>query len=302
MKKGLIMTGLLLLTVAVLVTGCGAPKTETPAPAATEAPVATEAPAATEAGAATGAYADGKYFAMQPAFDENSGWKSYVLLEVSGGKIVAADWNAVSVNAGMTKKEASKAGFYPMVEKGGAKAAYEVQAASVEAYLIEKQDATAITLGADGKTDAVSGVSITVDDFVELTTQALASGPQTTGVYKDGAFHAEQTEFSAQSGWKDTVDLTVVNGNIVAVNWSGVHKDGGDTKKASSISGAYGMVAKGSAKAEWHVQAADMEKFLLDNQDIKYVTLSDPAGYTDAVSSVSMNVSPFIQLVTEALK
>lgn len=299
MKKGLVLTGLLFLLIGVLVTGCSAPKVETPAP--TEAPAVTEAPAATEA-ATTDGLQDGKYYAASDAFDEKSGWKSYVLLEVSGGKVVAADWNAVSVKAGLNKKEASKAGFYPMVKNGGAKAEWHEQAALVEAFYLEAQDAKAITLGADGKTDAVSGVSITVDDFVVLADQALAAGPVAPGPYADGAYHAEEKEFAAQSGWKETVDLTVVNGYIVSVNWNGVHKNGGDDKKAASVSGAYGMVAKGAASAEWHVQALEAEKYLIEIQDPTKITYTDDAGHTDAISGVSVTVKGLFELAAEALK
>lgn len=295
MKKKLTLAAVLLLTLALVFTGCSAPKVETPAPATTEA--TTEAPAAEQP---AGTLADGTYFAMGDEFDANSGWKSTVLIEVKDGKVATVDWNGVSIKAGMTKKEASLAGKYPMVEKGGAKAPWHEQAAAVEAYFLANPDTKGMTLNAEGKTDAISGVSISIDDFYALADQALAAGPSAPGAYKDGAYHAESAEFSAQSGWKDTVDVTVVHGQIVSVYWSGVHKDGGDDKKTVSMNGQYGML-KGGAVAEWHEQAAAAEAFIIETQDPTAVVVNTD-GKTDAISGVTMAVGEFLQLVQEALK
>ncbi|MOA26115.1 hypothetical protein D3C78_1468850 [compost metagenome] len=61
-----------------------------------------------------------------------------------------------------------------MVEKGGAQAEWHEQAAKAEAYLIEKQDPAALTFNEEGKTDAISGVSISLQSYYDLAAQALA--------------------------------------------------------------------------------------------------------------------------------
>lgn len=286
MKKHLVILMAMLLAASALA-GCGAKQEAAPAPEAA-------APAATES-----ALADGTYFAAADSFDAESGWKSTVTIEVKDGKIASADWNGVSNNLGIDKKTASQTGKYPMVEVGGAKAPWHEQAAQMEAFLVEKQDPKAITVGAEGKTDVVSSVTISVGDFATLAEKALAAGPAQAGPYKNGNYHAEGKDFDAQTGWKGTVDITVMNGNIMAVNWSGVNKDGAD-KDAASKDGKYPMVEQGGAKAPWHEQAAATENFLLEKQAVDAIPVGD-GGKTDAIASVTIAVGEFTQLATEAL-
>jgi len=285
MKK--MMFAGLMTAVLVLTSACA------PQPAATPEP----APAPE---AAANALADGNYFA-QGDFDAKSGWKYMVTLEVKDGKIASVDWNGASINGGTDKKTTSKDGKYGMKEKGGAITDGEERTSLDQAGRVMKKETKAITLtDADGHTDAVSGATIKVKDFVELTEKALAAGPVEKGPYKDGAYHAEAKEFAEKSGWKETVDLTVVNGHIVAANWNGVHKDGGDDKKTQSKDGRYGMKEKGGAVAEWHEQAALVEAFLLEKQDPAAITLVED-GKTDAVSGATIGVDGFVELVNEAL-
>lgn len=294
MKRNKILTiGLSLVLAAGLLVGCGS-KTEQPAN--NEQPnTQTEAPAGNNAPAEAGAYQDGIYFAQQE-FNERTGWKYMVTIEVKDGKIVAADWNGAHKDAGKDKNTLSEAGEYVMVEGG---TPWHKQAEVMENYLIEKQDPTDIKyLDDDGHVDVVSGVSIKVKDFFELAEAALANGPVEKGKYTDGAYHAEDAEFAEKSGWKNTVDLTVVNGYIVAAKWNAVHKDGGDNKATQSINGQYVMTQDGMP---WHEQAAIMEAHLLETQDPTAIELKDD-GKTDAFAGVSMGVADFFRLAEEALK
>lgn len=288
MKKQLSFLLVMLLASSALI-GCSAKKEEV-APATTEAPATT-----TEAAK----WADGKYFAAGDSFDEKTGWKSTVALEVKDGKIVSADWNGVSNKLGIDKKTASQTGKYPMVEVGGAKAPWHEQAAEMEKFLIEKQDPKAVTVNAEGKTDAVASVTISVGDFATLADKALTAGVTQPGPYKDGLYHAEAKEFDEKTGWKGTVDIAVMNGNIMAVNWNGINKEGLD-KKTASVDGKYPMVEKGGAKAPWHEQAAATENFFLEKQSIEAITVNSE-GKTDAIASVTMGVDEFTQLAIEAL-
>lgn len=233
---------------------------------------------------------DGNYFTTDEPDDK--GWMYMMQLDVKDGKITEVNFDSANVKtAGDTKKKLSKDGKYGM-KAGGASSEWHEQAELLEKALIEKQDPKAITLDAEGKTDAVSGVSIKAGNFVQLAEKALAAGPVEAGSYKDGGYHAEAASFEEKSGWKSTLDLTVFDGKIVAANWDAVHKDGGDTKKAQSIAGKYGM--------NWHEQANKMEAELIAKQDpAKIVTKED--GTQDAVSGVSINVNDFVQLSTEAL-
>ncbi|MFZ5989322.1 MAG: FMN-binding protein [Bacillota bacterium] len=238
-------------------------------------------------------YQDGIYFAQEDGFSEKSGWKYMVTIEVKDGKIVKADWNGAHKKAGADKKTVSKEGKYGMVEKGKAQAEWHDQAKKVEDYLLEKQEPVVQYKDDEGHTDAISGATIGVKEFFDLAKKALDKGPVGSGQYKDGSYHVEGKEFSEKSGWKETLDLTVVNGYIVAVDWNGVHKDGGDDKDTVSQKGDYGMVAKGGAKAEWHEQAQKVEAYLLEKQD--------PAA-PDAISGATISFEGFFGLAKEALE
>ena len=292
MRKLLSLMLVLVLTGSLFI-GCAKeeePVVETPVE---ETPV-TEEPA-TEEPAVDGEYADGIYFATEDVFAEGSGWKGALTLEVVDGKIASVDWNAAHISAGKDKKTASIDGDYGMVAKGNAQAEWHEQAALVEAYLIENQTLAGINYtDEEGHTDTIAGVSVHVNDFEALVEKALSTGPVGTGMYKDGYFYAEQADFS-DSGWKDTVSFTVINGNIVAANWNGISKDGDKDKKTASIDGDYGMVAYGKASSEWHEQAIEVENFLVNTQEVDAIT-------ADAVAGVSIGVDGFMELAKEALE
>ncbi|MBW4084220.1 FMN-binding protein [Paenibacillus sp. S150] len=296
-KASVILSSALVL--GTLLAGCGNNNNGNNA-AATNAPVESAAPAATDGGTATaetGTYQDGTYYGTIDA-DAETGWQTYVVLNVEGGKITKADWNAFNVKtAGDLKKKVSEDGKYGLVEKGGAQAEWHEQAAKAEEFLIEKQDPAAITFDAEGKTDAVSGVSVHVNDFVAAAQAALAAGPVEAGPYKDGGYTAEG-EMDADSGWKSTVALSVAGGNVVAVNFSGVNA-AGDDKKQYSIDGKYGMKA-GGASAEWHEEIALAEKYFLENKGAAPVL--DAEGKTDAISGVSIHVGEYFTLAEKALE
>jgi len=291
---------LVLVMMSSLFIGCAK---EEPAVEETTAAATTAAVEETTAAANTdGTLADGIYFATDAGFDPEAGWKSVMTIEVKDGKIAMVDWNGASVNAGKDKKTVSKDGEYNMVAYGKAQSEWHEQAALAEAYLVENQSLDALNLtDADGHTDSIAGVSIKVGDFQALVEEALAAGPVGTGKYVDGAFFAEQAAFG-DSGWKENASFTVINGFIVAANWNGISNATDKDKKTASIDGDYGMVAIGKAASEWHEQAALIEGFLADAQDIEAITLTNAEGNTDAVAGVSIKVGDFVELAKQALK
>lgn len=297
-KASILLCSALLLG---LLAGCGAKNEANTANPANNAPAAenSSANASAEAPAAEGKFQDGLYFAMGKE-DPKSGWQYFVKLQVEGGKITDVDWNGTNATVPVDKVTYSEQGKYGMKEKGNAQAEWHEQAAKAIAFLIEKQDTKAITLDAEGRTDAISGVSIHVNDLFDLADQALAAGPIQPGPYKDGNYHAEEDKFAEKSGWKETVDVIVSAGNIVRVNFSGVNEAGED-KKQNSIDGKYGMVANGGAQAEWHEQAAKAEQYLVEKQDPAAVSFNDE-GKTDAISGVSISLKSYYDLAAKALE
>jgi len=240
--------------------------------------------------------ADGFYFAEQTEFSK-SGWRYQAALEVKGGKIVAANWNGVN-NLGLAdKKTVAKAGQYGMA-KVAKQGEWDVQAARVEAELVKVGDAAKIAVKADGKTDAVSGVSITVKEFLDLVPKALAAGPVAKGSYKkDGWFYAKAAEFD-KSGYAATALITIVNGRIVGAVSNAINKAGGDSKYVRAIKGSYKMNAK---EGEWNVQADRMAAALVKSQEVSKITVKAD-GKTDAITGVSVTVAEFFKIAAEALK
>lgn len=284
-----------LLLVGMLA-GCG--KEENAAPVTKEPATTTDTttPAATEQ---SSKYAEGSYYA-EGDFDAESGWKPYVVLTVKDGKIATADWNFVNSKGGPDKKALDKAGKYGMKEKGKAQSEWYEQAAAAEKFLIDKQDPTAIVVNAEGKTDAITGVSIHVGDLATLSKKALDAGPVEPGTYKDGSYHAEGDKFDPESGWKSTVDLTVANGKIIFAYFSGVNEAGED-KQVNSVEGKYGMKEKGGSAAEWHEEAQTAQAFLIEKQDPAAIALN-AEGKTDAITGVTIHVADFVTLSEKALK
>lgn len=246
-----------------------------------------------------GQYADGAYYAEQDSYTKD--WKYTARLTVINGNIVAADWNGVNVKGGKDKDTLSADGEYGLVAKGGAQAEWHEQAAKAEAYLLEKQDPTAITYKDDaGHTDDIAGVSIHVIEFFDIAKMALDNGPIAQGPYKDGVYYAQEAEFT--KGFKYMAHIAVVNGTIVGVDFNGIGEEAGSPDKDTlSKSGEYGLVAKGGAQAEWHEQAAKAEAYLLGTQDPTKISYKDDAGHTDDIAGVSIHVVEFFDLAEEAL-
>jgi major membrane immunogen (membrane-anchored lipoprotein) len=118
--------------------------------------------------------------------------------------------------------------------------------------------------------------------------------------YRDGVYTAQLAEF-ASSGWKDTLELTVENGEIVKINWDAIYKN--DTipirKKQYSKSGLYGMLTVG-AVGEWYDQAMAAEQYVLEH-GVEALAVN-PDGYTDAITGCTIHVSDFEKLLLECLK
>lgn len=232
---------------------------------------------------------DGFYFAEETEF-QSAGWKDQVVLEVKGGKIVAATWNGINNMAVADKKTESAAGNYGMIKASKLGKEWHEQAAVVEKYLVDTQN----TNGAD----AIAGASLGFKGFFVLAKAALAAGPVAKGSYKkDGWFFAKEPAFD-KMGYAGTALITIVNGRIVSANWNAVHKTGGDSKFVRAVKGSYKMNSK---SGEWNVQAPRVEAALIKTQDPAKIAVKAD-GKTDAVSGVSVTINDFIAMATEALK
>jgi hypothetical protein len=290
MKRGLLV--LLLALLAVTLSFAGATKEEPPEVVEPEPVVEVkEEP--------RGPYQDGIYFAMEDGYSR--GWKYVATLVVEKGFIVEADWDGVNSEGGPTKDVVSTSGKYPLVEAGGAQAPWHIQAERAEAWLIENQDPSLINyIDDEGHSDSITGVSIHIVEFFDLAKQALDAGPRGRGMYRDGYYSATMPEFVR--GYKYTVEITVVNGYIAAVDWDAIAEEDERTKDEISAAGEYPMVESGGAQAPWHEQAALAENHLIAIQDPAKINYIDDEGHTDAITGVSIHVNELFDLAEYALK
>jgi major membrane immunogen (membrane-anchored lipoprotein) len=119
---------------------------------------------------------DGWYYGEAGAFD-SFGTKDTVLITVVNGTIVDVLWNGILKDApDQSKIIYSSTGKYRMVRLGRAKAEWHVQATLGAAELVKVQDPAKIPVrAADSKTDAISGVSIMVKEYLEVAGRALSA-------------------------------------------------------------------------------------------------------------------------------
>lgn len=151
----------------------------------------------------------------------------------------------------------------------------------------------AIRLGENSETAGIG--SLTGEQ--EFTSQfENAPQPFTLGAVelKDGNYTAQMKEFDS-SGFRDTLSMSVNDGRITAVIWDAESRDGGKSKRELSQAGQYVMTEGGLA---WHEQAKALEQQLIDTQAPARIEMGND-GKTDAISGVSISISPFIELAQE---
>ncbi len=114
-------------------------------------------------------YQDGTYTARQATYTNE--WRAFVTVTIEKGAITQVNWDADNETGDRTKKQLSQDGEYVMTETGPK---WHEQAYIMEQALIQTQDPSALIVDANtGLTDAYTGVSIKVNEFVQLAAEAL---------------------------------------------------------------------------------------------------------------------------------
>lgn len=158
-------------------------------------------------------FKDGTYEARTEGPDYN-GYVNTMSMTVEDGIITNLVWDAVD-EQGNKKSVMSENGEYVMTEDGPT---WKAQAEALAAAVIENQSLSFLTTDEQGKTDAVAGVSISVNDFISLTEDCMrqAAGgegegeaPEKTGESAEAV--AEGTKIDAISG-ATISSKAVVNG------------------------------------------------------------------------------------------
>lgn len=151
-------------------------------------------------------FTDGTYTAK--AEPDSNGFTEEVNLTVKDGKITAVNWDGIKED-GTKKSVISENGEYVMTEDGPT---WKEQAEALADALIQNQSLTFLETNAEGKTDAVSGVSISVGGFISLAADCMA---QAANVELTPS-HEEDTDASAQNGTQiDAVSGATVSSTAV---------------------------------------------------------------------------------------
>lgn len=239
------------------------------------------------------ALSDGTYEAKASAPDSN-GFTEEMTMTVKDGKITSVNWDAVTED-GSRKSIMSENGEYTMTEDG---LTWKEQSEALANALIEHQSLGFLTTNEEGKTDAVSGVSISVGSFLSLAQQCMeqAAGISSKPVaLTDGTYEAKASAPDS-NGFTDQVSLTVEHGMVTAVTWDAVTEDG-SKKSIMSENGEYTMTDDGPT---WKEQSEALAQALIEHQSLDFLT-TDDQGKTDAVSGVSISVNGFITLASDCL-
>ena len=112
---------------------------------------------------------DGTYTAKAPQPDQ---FKStpQATVTIENGKITKVDIDAITED-GTKKSELSKDGKYDM-SPAGAQWPWHEQIATLDQYLVDNQGSKITSYDADGKTDALSGCTISIKEYVDVFNQA----------------------------------------------------------------------------------------------------------------------------------
>lgn len=234
---------------------------------------------------------DGTYKAE--AAEEYNGYRDMMTMTVEGGRITSVVWDCVDAD-GNLKSVQSENGEYVMTEDGPI---WKEQAEALAAALVKEQNLAFLAVNEEGKTDAVSGVSISVYGFISMAEECLkqASGEKAPVVLNDGEYEVKTTEADT-SGFIEVVNMTVEGGKITSVVWDCVDAEG-NKKSVMSENGQYVMTEDGPT---WKEQADALGAAIVAGQGVDALGMNEE-GKTDAVSGVSIYIGGFANLVEQCL-
>ena len=177
---------------------------------------------------------DGVYRAEGEEFGGN---KSQVTMVIENGEITELHWDSFDAD-GNGKRALSLQGKYTMTEDG---LLWADQADAVQKYVIEHQGLNGLTTNEEGKTDVVSGVSISIASFKELVKDCLA---QATVGGTDGTVNDGTAEGNTNTGNNANAGSNEGNGSVGSNNTTG---NNGNTESASEVDGVSGATISSTA-------------------------------------------------------
>ncbi len=119
--------------------------------------------------AASVEYKDGEYTASAATFDD-SGYRSTVTVVIKDGAVSTINCDAEKKGGG-TKKADSENGIYNM-KQGGAQYEWHEEIAIFESF-VRENGIDSVTVNSNGKTDIITGCTISVSEYIKLINDAL---------------------------------------------------------------------------------------------------------------------------------
>lgn len=116
----------------------------------------------------TAALKDGTY--KKTATEAENGYTDTMSMTVKDGKISEITWDATDAD-GNKKSQLSLDGKYVMNPDG---LTWAAQSEALSKHVIDKQSTSELKMDDQGKTDAVSGVSISIKGFVDFADALIA--------------------------------------------------------------------------------------------------------------------------------
>ena len=236
-------------------------------------------------------YANGIYFAQDADFTNNQ--KNQVVVTVSGGRITAANWNVLSLNAGAQDLKSIAAA-------PGASAAvntWATQTKAAEDFLVSSQNvnATSVTNG-----------PANVAPFFNLVRRALGGSPVAKGSYNKDGWYSALAAAADEYHTRDFVLITVVNGTIVDVLWNGVLVGFPPSINTSKIIQSMANNNRGypmtGARSPWHTQAISTAAELVKAQSPDNIKMKADNKHPDAISGVTIEIDGFLAVSRQALQ
>ncbi len=179
-------------------------------------------------------WSDGTYETEEAEFDDQ-GYKDKVTLTIKDGKMTEVIWDAYNA-AGQLKSVLSADGAYEMTRGG---LTWQEQAVAIADFVVQNQSTDAIITNEEGKTDSVSGVSISVNDFITLVIECLEKASAQESLTETG--EEPTTDNSAGTDTSDitpTADDSNKSGQVDAVSGATVSS----TAVVSGVNKAYSFI------------------------------------------------------------
>lgn len=131
---------------------------------------------------------------------DNKGYLYMLTIKVENGSITSLVFDSMN-REGEYKSYLSTVGEYTMTDDGPT---WKEQADALANYVLEHQSVEGLTVDENGKTDVVSGVSISIDNFLQLAERALVKAA--TGEGAEASGEGDAGDYTANSGEVGEID------------------------------------------------------------------------------------------------